>query len=85
MPNVTEYEFAYLDLMKSFLKAMAIVMVDDETEESQAAFNAAFDKAKKYGWDWESDEKWTHWTLKATGPEILAQGLANAIQKCHLR
>jgi len=61
-----------------------VVVVDDETEESQNAFNAAFEKAKKYGWDWESDDEWTAWTLKATGAEILAQGLANAIQKCRL-
>lgn len=85
MPSITEHEFAYLDLMKVFTEAMAGCIGSDEAEASQAAFNAAFDKAKNYGWDWESDHDWNLWTLTATRPEILARGLAHAIQKCNLR
>jgi len=85
MPSVTEYEFAYLDLIKTFHAAMNEVMLDDETDKSVKAMNKAFAKAKKYGWDWENDEEWGHWANKATSPEIVANGLANAIQKCRLR
>lgn len=85
MPSVTEYEFAYFDLMKTFTEAMKLVMVEDESEKSIKAVNKAFAKAAKYGWDWENDEKWGHFANKATGPEIVANGLANAIEKCRLR
>jgi len=36
---------------------------------------AAFDAADLAGWDWEKDEKFVDWALKATEPEIAAEGL----------
>jgi hypothetical protein len=35
----------------------------------------AFDAATKCGWDWESDDLFTIWCLKATSPEIAEEGL----------
>jgi hypothetical protein len=84
MASVTAYEFAYLDLTKSFLKALELAMVDDQSSKALRAMDAAFAKAKKYGWDWENDEQWGRWANKATGPEIAAHGLATAIMKCRL-
>lgn len=86
MASVTDYEEAYANLIKVFGKAMTAVMSgkDEGSRSTQRLVEQAFELAEKYGWDAAADEEWMHWALKATGPELLAHGLAKAIQKTRL-
>lgn len=84
MATGTDYEKAYVSLMEAFGKAMKEALKGDESAKYLRLENKAFDLAKKLGWDWENDEKWAHWALKATSPEIIAHGLAYAIQRIRL-
>lgn len=84
MAGTTDYENAWLNLIKVFHKAMDSVMSDDPEEARIRAENEAFAMAKMYGWDWENDDEWAFWGANATEPEIVAHGLAKAIQKIRL-
>ena len=57
-------------LFESAHKA-ALAEADNET----ALQTEAFDSAALCGWDWESDNGFTKWCLKATSPEIAEEGL----------
>ena len=84
MASVTQYEKAYAALIAAFGEAMKEIMRQWDSEKGNRLTDKAFDLAKKYGWDWENDDQWVHWANKATGPELIAHGLANAIQKAKL-
>ena len=85
--NLRPHEDAYLRMIEAFHKALAFI-ADYKNYATQAAIdleNKAFDLAEKCGWNAEEDNEWVSWCLKATKPEILAHGLAYAIQKCTVR
>ena len=84
MATVTQYEDAYAALISAFNDAMKEVLKSDQSDKGVRLTDKAFALAKKYGWDWEADDEWGRWALKATGPEIVAHGLVNAIQKARL-
>jgi len=44
----------------------------------------AFDIAERYGWNWDDDMDFSDWCLKATEPEISAEGLRIALAKCNI-
>ena len=46
-----------------------------EAANETALQTEAFDAAEECGWDWESDNGFTKWCLKATSPEIAEEGL----------
>lgn len=86
MSTVTEKEYAFLDLTKVFMEAMALsIGRAEETPPAKAAVTAAFQKAEQYGWNWKADDQWTWWTLEHSTMEILAHGLAKAIQNCKIQ
>lgn len=86
MSTVTEKEFAFLDLTKTFMEAMAqCVGRAEETDAMREAVTLAFVKAEHYGWNWKKDDEWTWWSLEHSIMEILAQGLAKAIQNCKIQ
>lgn len=76
------YTKACAELIIAFGKALAILQTEDGygSEEALDAENAAFDLAKKYGWD-PADDAWgfESWALKATNDEILVEGLQRAL------
>lgn len=55
---------------------------DEDHERYESLHNEAFELAKSHGWDWEEDEAFVGWCLKATTPEILSEGLRIALEKC---
>jgi hypothetical protein len=59
-----------------FDKAHAIAKDEGNygTEKAQMASNTAFDAAKAAGWDWEADQKFVDWCLKATDLECITEG-----------
>jgi len=84
MATVTQYENAYAALIAAFGEAMKEVMKNDQSQKGVLLTSKAFGLASKFGWDWENDAVWGHWANKATDPEILANGLAFAIQRARL-
>jgi len=85
MPTTEDYENAYLNLMEAFTTAMQGAVAEyPPTEQTNSAVLDAFDLATRYGWDPGDDEDWLVWASKATLPEIIANGLAIAIQKVSL-
>ena len=84
MATTTDYERAYADLIEVFGKAMTAVLKQWDSEEAMNLTSEAFELAKRNGWAYEEDQEWYLWTLKATQPEIVANGLAHAIQKVRL-
>lgn len=83
--SVRELDFAYLDLIKAFQKALELALQNAGADEAVEARIAAFSKAKRYGWDWEADEKFASLACTATGPELIANGLACALQNCRIK
>jgi hypothetical protein len=65
IPNDTEIE--------KVLEAFAFAETYSERGDEQID-NAPFLMAEMLGWDWESDEAFTHWALKATQSEIAIEG-----------
>lgn len=81
MATVGDYEdahaavvFAFADALRA-QRALAAAGASDDGD----ALNAAFDVAKKHGWDWEADEDFVGWCLKATHQEICVEGLRRAL------
>jgi hypothetical protein len=69
------------ELIVIFGKALEIVANPDGegTDEHLETSDAAFKLAQECGWDWEHDEEFASWALKATGQEILVEGLTRAL------
>lgn len=69
------------ELIVIFGKALEIVANPDGegTDEHLATSCAAFELANECGWDCERDEEFASWALKATGQEILVEGLTRAL------
>lgn len=59
-----------------FDRAHTAAVADEDygTQKALEASNAAFDAAKAAGWDWEKDEQFVNWCLKATDLEVLSEG-----------
>ena len=83
-----EHYNMYLKLIKAFgdaLERHMKVEVWGDSPEFWAACDAqqhAFDLAEDYGWDWDDDMDFSNWCLKATAPDINAEGLRIALDKC---
>jgi hypothetical protein len=63
-------------VVAAFDKAYKFAEADENygTEAATDAQNAAFDAAKAAGWDWEADQQFCDWCLKATDLEIITEG-----------
>lgn len=81
MATVTNYEDARAEIVFAFAEALRIQRALDAAGDSDdgAAMLVAFEVAKKYGWDWEVDEDFSGWCLKATHQEICTEGLCRAL------
>lgn len=66
--------FAFADALRT-QRALDAAGKSDDGE----ALNAAFEVAKAHGWDWEADEDFVGWCLKATHQEICTEGLRRAL------
>lgn len=69
------------ELIIAFGKALAVVADPDAegSDEHEQTATAAFDLAQECGWDFENDESFATWALKATGQESLVEGLQHAL------
>lgn len=81
MATVTEHEDACAAIVFAFADALRTLRALDEAGECDEGdcLNAAFEVAKKYGWNWEADENFASWCLKATSQEICTEGLRWAL------
>ncbi len=78
--TVTDYEDAGAAIVAAFSAAIAVVRATEWGADAAIdAHAAAFDVAKAYGWDWETDEDFASWALKATEQESLIEGLRRAL------
>jgi hypothetical protein len=69
-------------LIWTFQRAIAADKKQWDSQEAEDTNVAAFDLAKKHGWDWDDDEQFMLWCLHATGEEILREGLKRALVNC---
>jgi hypothetical protein len=81
MATVNQYEDAHAEVVLAFSDALRTIRALETAGDSDdgAALNVAFETAKKYGWNWEADEEFASWCLKATEQEICTEGLRLAI------
>ncbi len=81
MATVTQYEDACAEVVFAFSEALRTQRALDAAGDSDdgAALNVAFEVAKKHGWNWEVDEEFASWCLKATPQEICTEGLRRAL------
>jgi len=81
MATVTQYEDVRAEVVFAFAEALRTTRALDDAGDSDdgESINAAFEVAKKHGWDWEQDEDFVSWCLKATQQEICVEGLRRAI------
>jgi hypothetical protein len=63
-------------VIAKFDAAYEIAKVDENygTERAIDAQNEAFEAAKAAGWDYENDQQFCDWALKATDEECIAEG-----------
>lgn len=86
MVTVTQYEDAVAEIVFAFADALRTIRdleAADDTDDG-VAITAAFEVAKKHGWDGSQDEQFTTWCLKATEQEICTEGLRRALNKVRL-
>jgi hypothetical protein len=81
MMNTSDYAERRLALVRAFCAAMDADAKDYDSEETERLTVEAFDLAKSYGWDYDDDPEWSRAICKATGAEILADGLRFALGK----
>lgn len=81
MATVTQHEDARAEVVFAFADALRTIRALDAAGDSDDgdSLNAAFEVAKQYGWDWETDEDFVSWCLKATTQEICTEGLRRAL------
>ena len=81
MATVSDYEDAHAAVVFAFADALRTQRALDAADDSDdgAALNVAFEVAKRYGWNWEADEEFANWCLKATPHEICTEGLRRAL------
>lgn len=81
MATVTQYEDARAEIVFAFAAALRTTRTIEKSGDSDdgECLNAAFEVAKKYGWDWETDKDFVGWCLKATQEEICTEGLRRAL------
>jgi hypothetical protein len=65
----------YTEMCSALICAFAAAIRSDDVDIN----NAALDLAMECGWDWEADESFTSWALKATTEESLVLGLQKAL------
>ena len=65
------------DLICTFAAAIEADRMD--RNDMDVASTAAFELAASCGWNWEADQDFTHWALKATAEESLVEGLQKAL------
>ncbi len=75
--TANNYTQTCADLICAYAKAIAADRV--ESDDAVDLANGAVLLAEECGWDWERDEDFAHWALKATGEEILVEGLKKAL------
>lgn len=81
MATVNQYEDAHAAVVFAFAEALRTTRALDDAGDSDDGdcLNVAFEVAKKHGWDWEADEDFVTWCLKATQQEICTEGLRRAL------
>ena len=81
MATVNQYEDAHAAVVFAFSDALRTIRALDAAGDSDDgdALNGAFEAAKQYGWDWETDAQFVDWCLKATSQEICTEGLRRAL------
>ena len=86
MATVTQYEDARAEVVFAFADALRTIRALEASGDSDdgAALSAAFEVAKKHGWDGATDEAFSSWCLKATEQEICAEGLRRALDGVRL-
>jgi len=84
--TVSDYEDARAAIVFAFADALRTQRSLDDAGDSDdgEALNAAFEVARKYGWNWEDDEDFASWCLKATDQEICTEGLRRALHGVRL-
>jgi hypothetical protein len=85
MATVTDWEDACAKVVFAFADALRTTRALEDAGDSDDGdcLNVAFDVAKTYGWDYEQDEEFTSWCLKATQQEICVEGLRRALDNVH--
>lgn len=92
MASVTDWQDARAELIFAFVDALKAYRRMDpykggtprQEQEAVDLENAAFDVAKKYGWDAQEDEDFMTWASKATSEELIAEGLQRALSNFKL-
>lgn len=81
MATVTQYEDAHAAVVFAFAEALRTIRTFEAAGGSDDgdALSAAFEVAKKHGWDWTEDEQFASWCLKATDQEICTEALRRAL------
>lgn len=82
--QIKNLEAHQLEIVEAFTTALkfSIVEANYGSEKAIDLQNKAFDVARKYGWDDQKDQDFSHWCLKATDVEILAAGMSHALARC---
>ena len=81
MATVNQYQDAHAAVVFTFadaLRAIRALSAAGDADDGDV-LNAAFEVAKQYGWDWEADDDFVGWCLKATRQEICTEGLRRAL------
>lgn len=81
MATVNQYQEAHAAVVFAFADALRTIRALSAAgdEDDGDALNAAFEVAKEHGWDWEADDDFVGWCLKATRQEICTEGLRRAL------
>lgn len=71
----------YTEACSELICAFAAALVADrmDLEDQDVTCTHAFQLAASCGWDWEADEDFTTWALKALVEESLVAGLQKAL------
>jgi hypothetical protein len=80
--NVPQRTATDVDVIMAFWEAISYATSCNPADEerSEKAHIHAFDTAADAGYDWESDNDFMEWGLKATQLEILVEGLYRALE-----
>lgn len=71
------YTATCCELILAFSKALEAYQQNHD--DADDLMNDALDLATECGWDWEADEDFMHWALKATAEELVVTNLQHAL------
>ena len=71
-----------LDVLNAFTTLINFVAIEENygTEEAEKFEEQAFVMASEFEWDWEADDDWLVWSLKATNIERAQEGRRHIVE-----